>query len=321
MNIYDDDCSADIGDDMELDLLIIGGGPAGLTAGIYGVRAGLNTLVIEGGMPGGKISEAALVENYPGFPEGIMGLQLAQRFAEQAEKAGVPSRSFEKVQGIEKAEEGFIVTTDKAKYGAKAVVIATGMRDKKLLVPGEKEFAGRGVSYCFTCDGPLFKGKRVVVVGSGTGAVNAALYLADIAKEVTLLMKRREVVTSEEIMKKRLAHSRIKMLRGVKILEITGGELVEKVRVLDLKTEKEFDVLADGVFIEVGKKPNTDFLKGSNIKLDQGGFIIVDENQGTSIRGIFAAGDVVAGNIKQLGIAVAEGTKAALKAYEYIKQN
>lgn len=120
-------------------------------------------------------------------------------------------------------------------------------------------------------------------------------------------------------MKKRLAQSRIKMLRGVKILEITGGELVEKVRVLDLKTGKEFDVLADGVFIEVGKKPNTRFLKDGNIKLDQKGFIIVDENQETSIRGIFAAGDVVAGNIKQLGIAVAEGTKAALKAYEYIK--
>lgn len=299
-------------------MLIVGGGPAGLTAGIYGVRAGLKTLVIEVGTPGGKISEAALVENYPGFPEGIMGLQLAQRFAHHAQKAGVPLRSFEKVQGIEKSK-GFAVTTDKDEYSAKAVVIATGMRDKKLKVPGEKEFAGRGVSYCFTCDGPLFKGKRVAVVGSGTGAANAALYLADIAKEVTLVMKRREVVTAEEVMKLRLAKSRVKMLKGVRVLEIAGGELMEKVRVLDIKSGKKTDVPADGVFIEVGKKPNTDFLTGGAIKLDKKGFVVVDENQETNIKGLFAAGDVVAGNIKQLGVAVAEGTKAALKAYEYIK--
>jgi thioredoxin reductase len=161
----------------------------------------------------------------------------------------------------------------------------------------------------------------VVVVGSGTGAVSAALYLADIARDVTMIMKRREVVTSEEIMKKRLVHSRVKMLKGVKVLEITGGELVEKVRALNLKTSEEIDVEADGVFIEVGKKPNTGFLKGTDIELDKRGFIAVDENQETNIRGLFAAGDVVAGNIKQLGIAVAEGTVAALKAYGYIKQN
>jgi len=304
---------------MKLDLLIIGGGPAGLTAGLYGIRAGLKTLVIEKGIPGGKISEAALVENYPGFPEGIMGLQLAQRFAEQAQKAGVPSRSFEKVRGIEKSGERFKVTTDKVTYDAKAAVIATGMKDKKLLVPGEGEFAGRGVSYCFTCDGPLFKGKRVAVVGSGTSATSAALYLVDIAREITMLMKRREVVTSEEIMKKRLAQSRIKMLKGVKVLEIIGGELVKKVRVLNIKTSEEINVEVDGVFIEVGKKPNTGFLKGLDIELDKRGFIVVDENQETCLRGLFAAGDVVAGNIKQLGIAVAEGTKAALTAYEYIR--
>lgn len=304
---------------MELDLLIIGGGPAGLTAGIYGVRAGLRTLVLERSMPGGKIAEAALVENYPGFPEGILGLQLAQRFAEQAKKAGVEFRNFEEVVKVERAGDEVVVATDKGEYRGRAAVIATGMRDKRLLVPGEKEFLGRGVSYCFTCDGPLFKGKRVAVVGSSTSAMSAALYLADIAREVTMIMKRKDVITTEERMKARLEKSKVERIREAVVLEILGKEFVEKVRVKNIANGREFDVPAEGVFIEVGKKPNTEFLRGGDIKLDQKGFIIVDENQETSIRGIFAAGDVVAGNVKQVGVAVAEGTKAALEAYEYIK--
>jgi|TARA_B100000959_G_C14876181_1_gene580514 thioredoxin reductase (NADPH) len=304
---------------MQLDLLIIGGGPAGLTAGIYGIRSELKTLIIEGGVPGGKISEAALVENYSGFPDGILGLKLAQRFTDQAMNAGVPLNSFEHVLNIRQTEKGFVVSTDKSEYQTTTVVIATGMRDKKLNVPGEKEYAGKGVCYCFTCDGPLFKGKKVAVIGSGTGAVKAVLYLKDIASEVTMIMKRKDVITAEKIMKTRLSNSGAKILNGMQTLEIAGTDFLEKVTLQNLISRENIDVVVDGVFIEIGKSPNTRFLKDSKIKLDGKGFIQVDGNQETCIKGIFAAGDVVSGNIKQLNIAAAEGAKAALKAYDYIK--
>ena len=302
-----------------MDLLIIGGGPAGLTAGIYGIRSELKTLIIEGGVPGGKISEAALVENYSGFPDGILGLKLAQRFTDQAMNAGVPLNSFEHVLNIRQTEKGFVVSTDKSEYQTTTVVIATGMRDKKLNVPGEKEYAGKGVCYCFTCDGPLFKGKKVAVIGSGTGAVKAVLYLKDIASEVTMIMKRKDVITAEKIMKTRLSNSGAKILNGMQTLEIAGTDFLEKVTLQNLISRENIDVVVDGVFIEIGKSPNTRFLKDSKIKLDGKGFIQVDGNQETCIKGIFAAGDVVSGNIKQLNIAAAEGAKAALKAYDYIK--
>lgn len=304
----------------EYDLLIVGGGPAGLTAGIYAVRAEMRALVLEGEMPGGKIGTAGIVENYPGFAQGIMGIDLAEAMAKQAQNAGVEVRSLEKVTKIERKDKKFLVATAKGQYLGKTVLIATGMRDRKMGVPGEKELSGRGVSYCFTCDGPLYRGKRVAVLGSGTGAVEAAVYLVKLAKEVNLIAKRDKVTTAEKIMQRRLEASDVKITTNAETLAILGDEKVSGVKIR-LKTGGERTVDTDGVFVEVGKSPNSELLKGL-VEMDKGGFIVVDRFQRTSIPGLYAAGDVTTSNAwKQLGVAVAEGTTAALDAYRYIQEN
>ncbi|MFQ6136998.1 MAG: thioredoxin-disulfide reductase [Candidatus Hydrothermarchaeales archaeon] len=302
----------------ERDLIIIGAGPAGLTAGIYGIRAELKTLVIESKLPGGQIATAGEVENYPGFPEGIMGMELAENMRLHAENAGVEIRSLEEVQRIERGN-GFTIHTPNAQYKAKAVIIATGLEHRKLGIPGEKEFAGKGVSYCFTCDGPLYRGRKVVVVGAGTGAVQGALYLDDLAKEVTIITKSEKVRTAEAIMKSRLENSDVKVMSKTKPEEIVGGQFAEGIKVLDLEKNEEKTIEADGIFVEIGKKPNTAFLKDSGLKLEKG-YVAVDEEQKTNIPGIFAAGDVTTNKVKQLGVAVAQGSVAALSAYDYIKR-
>jgi thioredoxin reductase (NADPH) len=303
----------------EWDLIIVGGGPAGLTAGIYGVRAELKTLVIESELLGGKIGTAGLVENYPGFPGGILGAELAERMRRQAEETEIVFRSPEKVEEIRKEKRRFFVQTDRGTYLGKAVIIATGMRDKKIGVPGEKEFYGRGVTYCFTCDGPLYRGKRVAVLGSGTGAVEAAVYLDDLAEEVKLVMKASQPYTAERIMKTRLKRSGVEILPRRRVKEILGKESVTGLRIEDLESGEEAEIEVDGVFVEIGKKPNTDFLRGM-VEMDEKGFIVVDMRQRTNVEGLYAAGDVATSNFwKQLGVAVGEGTTASIDAYNYIR--
>jgi thioredoxin reductase (NADPH) len=302
----------------ERELIIIGGGPAGLTAGIYGVRAELNVLVLEAKAPGGQIATAGIVENYPGFPEGIMGIDLAENMRKQAENTGVEIRSFEPVNGIRRRDGDFVVTTEKHKYTAKAVIIATGLQHKKLGIPGEKEFNGKGVSYCFTCDGPLYKNKEVIVIGSGTGAVEASVYLDNIASRVTLVTKSDRIRSAEAILKTRLEKSNVKKSLLTKPLEVLGDATVEGLRVMYLESGKEAIIKAEGIFIEIGMKPNTAFLEGTDVKMKRG-FVVVDENMRTNIPGLYAAGDVIAGSSYQLGVAVAQGTLASLDAYKYIK--
>ncbi len=301
----------------EWDLVIIGGGPASLAAGIYGVRSELRTVIIEKEIPGGQIARAGLVENYPGFPDGIKGIELADRMKQQAENAGVKFKTLEEVKKIENTDN-FIVTTTQNEYKSGAVIICTGLRHLKLNVPGENEFSGKGVSYCATCDGPLFRGKKVAVIGSGTGAVMAALNLNDLAGEVKLIMKRTEPSVSEKIIKTRLNNSRVELLRETRVKEILGNQTVTALKVIDLKTGQEHTVDTDGVFIEVGKVPNTDFL-GPEVKLNSKKYIIVDENQETNIKGLYAAGDVTATSVKQVATAVAQGAVAALNAYRHIR--
>jgi thioredoxin reductase (NADPH) len=310
----------------EWDLVIIGGGPASMAAGIYGVRSELKTVIIEKEIPGGQIARAGMVENYPGFPDGIRGMELADRMKLQAENAGVKFKTLEEVEKIEKKDkkdkkEDFIVTTTENEYRSKAVIICTGLRHVKLNVPGEKEFSGRGVSYCATCDGPIFKMKKVVVVGSGTGAVMAALNLNDLAGEVKLIMKRNEPNVSEKIIKTRLDNSKVELLRETWVKEIIGDQNVKALRVFDLKSGREYEMDTDGIFIEVGKVPNTGFLgaDSAEVELNDKKYIIVDENQNTNIKGIYAAGDVTAARVKQVATAVAQGSVAALDAYKYIK--
>ena len=301
-----------------MDLIIIGAGPAGLTAGIYSVRSELKTLVIESKLPGGQIATAGEVENYPGFPDGIKGMELADRMRQHAENAGVEIKSLIKVQHIEKKGARFIVHTADEKYAAKTIIIATGLEHRKLGIPGEKDFSGRGVSYCFTCDGPLYKGRKVVVVGGGTGAVQAALYLSDVSEETTIISKSDRIRTAESIMKTRLNKSPVNIHVNTQPKEIIGSQLVEGIKVKNLENGEESLIKTDGVFVEVGKKPNTKFLNNLGIKLVKG-YIGVDDRQMTSIPGVFAAGDVTTNKVKQLGVAVAQGTVAALSAYDYVK--
>ncbi|MFQ5816253.1 MAG: NAD(P)/FAD-dependent oxidoreductase [Candidatus Hydrothermarchaeaceae archaeon] len=302
----------------ERELIIIGGGPAGLTAGIYGVRAELNVLVLEAEAPGGQIATAGIVENYPGFPEGIMGIDLAENMRKQAENAGVEIRSYEPVKGIKWEDSEFVVTTEKQAYKAKAVLIATGLKHRKLGIPGEKGFNGKGVSYCFTCDGPLYKNKEVVVVGSGTGAVEASVFLDNIASKVTMVTKSADIRSAEAILKTRLEKSNVNTSLLSKPIEVLGDSTVKGLKVEDLKSGEEKVINADGIFVEIGMKPNTAFLEGSGVKMEKG-FVVVDDNMRMNIPGLYAAGDVIAGSSYQLGVAVAQGTLASLDAYRYIK--
>ncbi len=299
------------------DLVIIGGGPAGLTAGIYGSRSELDLVVLDSGVGGGQIANAGLVENYPGFPDGITGLELAETLKKHAENAGVKINMLEPVTTIKKNGEKFIIETGKDQYRAKAVIVATGLVHRKLGVPGEKELSGRGVSYCATCDGAFFKGKHVAVVGGGTGAAMAALNLADLASHIFVVTKRDKLKVAEKIMETRVERAaNIEIIPHSKVKKVVGENRVEKIEIETNGKARSLDV--DGVFVEVGKKALTSFLKGLPVELEKG-YIRADKDQATNVPGLFAAGDVVYGSVKQLGVAVAHGTIAALSAYDYIK--
>lgn len=301
------------------DLIVIGAGPAGLTAGMYAARAGIDTLVIEMMMPGGQMATAHKIKNYPGFPEGIGGMELAELMKAHAENLGTDIKNLDEVKKVEKEGDRFVITTSQGQYRALAVVIATGLYRKKLGVPGEKEFQGKGVSYCATCDGPFFKDRKTVVIGSGTHAVSEALYLNDIAGEVKLVMKRDHPIITQKDTEKQLKESKVELVTNTEVLEIFGQELVTGLKALDLNTKEERTIETDGIFIEAGRQPNIALLEGMDIKTDEKGYIITDEKQQTSTPGLYAAGDVCAGKVKQVGVAVGHGSIAALSARDYIK--
>lgn len=300
------------------DLIIVGAGPAGLSAGIYAVRNRLKTLVLEQALPGGLIAEAGLVENYPGFPS-LKGMELAESFRKHAERIGVEIKHFEEVLQVEK-NEIFKVKTSGGEYLARAVIIATGERHAELNVPGEAELKGRGVSYCATCDAPLYRNKKAVVVGNGRAAVASALLLSDLASEVKLIAKERKII-SEEVLKERLKNSKVEVLLSTEVREIFGDGAVKGIRVYDRERKQEYNINTDGVFVYafVWKKPNIAFIKNLKINLDERGHIIVNGRQETNIKGLFAAGDVTSFPVKQVVVAAAQGCVAALSAYEYIK--
>ncbi|MDY6964666.1 MAG: thioredoxin-disulfide reductase [Halobacteriota archaeon] len=301
------------------DVIIIGAGPAGMTAGLYCIRTELKTLVIESQMPGGQIATAEKIDNYPGFPNGITGMELAVKIEEQAKNAGVTINTLESVENIKKMKEEFLVLTSEGEYKSRSIIISSGLRNRRLNIPGEDEFFGRGVSYCATCDGPLFKDKRVAIIGSGTGAVKAALFMEGIASEVSIILNGEKVKVAEPIIGTRLDRSNISLLKRTKVGEIIGDQVVNGLRVMDLMNKNEYEIKVDGVFIEVGKDPNTAFLSGLGLEMDERGYIAVDSQQRTNIKGFFAAGDVTSEGIKQVTITVAHGCKAALSAYEYLK--
>jgi thioredoxin reductase (NADPH) len=302
---------------MPFELIIIGGGPAGLTAGIYAKRAGIDAILIEKALPGGLITTTELVENYPGFPEGISGMELGQKLEDQAKKYGLDI-IFGKAVKLEVKKGLKIVFTEENSYSTKAVIIATGSEPKKLGVPGEEDFIGKGVSYCATCDGPFYKDKYVAVVGGGNGALEEALFLTKFAKLVTIIHRRKDLRADKVLLDRAASNPNIFMKLDTLVDEIKGDEKVRSLKLTDVSSNKRSSINIDGVFIYAGLKPNTDFVK-ETIKLDDNGHIITDEKLATNIPGIFAAGDVRKKILRQVVTSVADGAVALNSVKEFLE--
>jgi len=301
------------------ELVIVGAGPAGLAAGIYAVRSGLKTVVLEEKVAGGTVLDAPLIENYLGLNR-TSGMDLAQRMVTHCKDVGVVIREFEGVVNLDLKGEKKTVKTNKTDHESSAVIVASGSHYRALNVPGEREFRGRGVSYCGLCDGPLFRGKRVLVVGGGNSAVITALYLSDLASEVKVAHRRDAFRAEEALVKGLLEKKNVQVLWNSEVKEIKGERLVNKVIVLDNQTRQIQELLVDGVFVQVGEDPNSQLAKEAGVAVDEDGYIIVDLLQRTNVAGVFAAGDVTNHPVKQVGIAVGQGITAAVEAYGFVRR-
>lgn len=300
------------------DLIIVGAGAAGLSAGIYGVRSGLKTIVLEEKLAGGTTGEAPWVENYPGF-QNISGTELAQKMIAHAKSAGVSINEFEAVVKMNLKDERKVVQTDKGSYEAKTVIIATGSEYLHLGVPGEKELRGRGVSYCGLCDGPFFKNKMVLVVGGGNSALITALYLVHIGCEVKIA-HRRNVFRAEDALVQALGKTKTEVLWNTEVLEILGEKMVKAVRVLNRPSGKIIEIPLDGIFIQIGEFPNSQQAKEAGVAVDTDNYVLIDGLQHTNLEGVYAAGDVTNHPVKQVGTAVGQGITAAVSAYSFIRR-
>jgi thioredoxin reductase (NADPH) len=299
------------------EVIIIGGGPGGLTAGLYTSRARVSTLLIESALFGGQMTTTELIDNYPGFPQGITGDELSRLMEEQAKKFGMETVTEEVVNvGLERDMK--LVQTHESTYRCEALILCTGTEYRKLGVPGEKEFAGKGVSYCATCDGAFFKDSEIVVVGGGDSALTEALFLTKFAKELTII-HRRDALRGTKIYQERvLASPKIKMLWNSVVQEVKGDSIVRSIVVKNVKTGEVKEFNTEGVFLFVGLSPRTQFLKGL-ITLDEAGYIVTDENCETSVKGIFAAGDCRKRLLRQIATAVGDGATAAFAAAKYLE--
>ncbi len=299
------------------DVAIVGGGPAGLTAYLYAKRALLETLLIEKGPIGGQVLLTDLIENYPGFPEGIPGFELIQKMQAQVEKYGLNLIQKKAIALKKEGELKQIVLEDNEVIKAKTVILALGAGMRKLGIPGEKELTGKGVSYCATCDGPFFRDQIVAVIGGGNTALQEALYLTKFAKKVYLI-HRRDAFRATPILQQRVKENpKIEIVWNTVLKEIKGKDSVEGVVTYNRKTEKENFLEVSGVFIFIGHEPETDWLKGV-VELDEKGFILVNQNMETSLKGVYACGDCISKAFRQIINACGEGAVAALSAEKYL---
>ena len=297
-------------------LIIVGGGPAGLTAGLYSARGGLKVLLIEKEVIGGQIANADRVDNYPGFPEGISGFELARLIHQQATNHGLETMSGE-VTGLTSRYGSNIVNTAEGDFIAQAVIIAGGSQFRKLEVPGEGEFLGKGVSYCATCDGPLFRDKAVAVVGGGDTAVTDALSLSKFASSVKVIHRRNRLRASKVLQRKAQTNPKIEFIWNSVVTEVKGKEKLTDLVLKNTKNDTISLVAVDGVFVAIGLVPNTEYLRGV-LPLDEGGYIITTELMETTVPGIFAAGDIRHNSVKQAIVAAGDGAVAALSAEWFI---
>ncbi|GHT70387.1 thioredoxin reductase [Endomicrobiia bacterium] len=300
---------------MVYDIVIIGGGPAGLSAAIYASRARLKTLLIEKNGCGGQITVTDLIENYPGFNDGINGFDFAVKLKAQARDFGAEIM-YDEVTNVENGEVKKVITVN-ATYETQTIIVAAGTSVKKMNIPGEPDFIGKGVSFCATCDAPFYRSKDVLVVGGGDSAIQEALYLSKFAKNVIVIHRRNELRTAKILQEKIASHTNISIIYDSVPKEILGKDSIEKVTITNVKTNKDTDLKVDGVFVFIGLVPNTLFL--SNLVLDKNGYVVTDENMNTSIAGIFACGDIRKKQLRQVVTAVSDGAQAAISAQGYIE--
>jgi len=302
----------------EYQVVIIGGGPAGLSAGLYTSRARLSTLLIERGLVGGLITETELVENYPGFPEGISGLELGQLMHQQATKYGLEILLAE-ITGLELKQGQKIIKTTEGNFTAKAVIIASGSERLKLGVPGEKEFAGKGVSYCATCDAAFFRELPVAVAGGGDVGITEALHLAKFASKVTVIELLPKLGASRILQERAAAEPKIEFRLNTRIEEIEGEEVVKGLRLRRVTTGGKYTLDVAALFVSIGIKPNTAYLKGV-LPLDAAGAVITNDKLETDVPGTFAAGDVRQSSAQQAITAAGDGATAAIYAEKFISE-
>jgi len=300
----------------EYDVIIVGGGPAGLSAGIYTARARLASLLIERGAIGGQIVNSLAVENYPGFAEAVSGIDLTQAMHQQATGFGLTT-VYADVTGIKPSGKKQIVSTSEGHYTAGAVILAGGSERQKLGIPGEAEYTGKGVSYCATCDGAFFQDRDVAVVGGGNAAITEAIELTKFARKITVVHRRDELRATRILQEKAFSGKKIEFLWDSVLTAITGDAFVEGITVSNVKTKKETRLPVAGVFMAVGFKPNTGYLRGV-VELDELGTVIVNERMETSAPGIFAAGDIRSQSIRQVVSATGDGAVAAISAEKYL---
>jgi thioredoxin reductase (NADPH) len=304
------------------DVVIIGGGPAGLTAGLYASRAGLRTLLLEGASTVSQITVTDMIENYPGIPEGINGFDLIERFKKQAVQFGLEMTSAD-VSAIASKQWGDVagwkISAGEGPFQSLAVIVATGAYWRKLGVPGEDTFAGKGVSYCATCDGPFYRNRDVVVVGGGDTAVQEAIFLTNFARKVSIVHRRDRLRATKILQKRAFANNKIEFIWNAVVEEISGEATVEKVKIKDVSSSgKMQEIAADGIFVFIGLTPQTDAFRGI-VDLDKGGYVLVDRNMQTSAKGVFACGDCIVKRLRQIVTACGDGATAAFSAQLYVE--
>lgn len=305
--------------DGPVDIVILGGGPAGLSAALYAGRSRLETVLIEKGITGGQAFTTDFIENYPGFNEGVSGPDLTDHMRVQAENFGATIKTGYDIEAVEVADGSFTVRCQQETIEARAVIVATGADSRRLDIPGEAEFTGRGVSYCATCDGAFFKDKVIAVIGGGNTAVEEALYLTKFAGKIYLIHRREELRATKIVQERALAHDKIEMIWNSIPLEVGGEGVVKSLKIKNVKTNEVSSLSLDGVFVYIGYNPSTAFLP-AGVELDDLGYIMTDERLETSIKGIFAAGDVRSNQLKQVVVAAAEGAIAAVSAEKYLER-
>ena len=300
------------------DVVILGGGPAGLTAAIYTGRAALKTLILTGSSFGGQMSITDMIENYPGFPEGTNGGELVQRTLKQTERFGAQILP-DTAKMVDFSSSPFIVETSSATYRARTAIIATGAVPRMLGIPGESEFFGRGVSTCATCDGFFYRGKSVVVVGGGDSAIDEGLFLTKFAREIIVIHRRDQLRATKIYQERAFCNPKMRFVWDSVAEEVLGEQTVTGVRVRNVKTGETSVIKSDGVFIYIGMVPGTDLFAGQ-IEKDEAGYLITDSRQHTNIPGVFAAGDVQSPDFRQVVIAAGSGARAAIEADRYLAE-